>query len=104
MRKHLVVLGAVLLTIIQALPTLAGGSEADFQAALAAAEAANKEAGALKNQWTTTAQDVAAAKKAANVGYFDKAAELARSAEALARASIAQAKEQATAWRDAEIR
>jgi hypothetical protein len=104
MRTHLLVSGAVLLTIIQALPALAGGSEADFQSALAAAEAANKEAGALKNQWTTTAQDIAAAKKAATAGDFDKAAAFARAAEALAHASIAQAKEQATTWRDAEIR
>ncbi len=103
MRKHFIVTGVLVFTIMHALPALAAGSEADFQAALAAAEAANKEAGALKNQWTTTAQEIAAAKKAATAGEFDKAADLARSAEALARASIAQAKEQAAAWRDAEI-
>jgi hypothetical protein len=33
----------------------AAGSEADFKAAYAAAEAANKEAGSLRNQWTVTA-------------------------------------------------
>ena len=36
-------------------------SEADFKAAYAAAEAANKEAGSLRNQWTTTASTLAAA-------------------------------------------
>jgi hypothetical protein len=104
MRRHLLVAGALALAIVRVAPALAGGSEADFQAALVAAEAANKEAGALKNQWTTTAQEIAAAKKAATAGDFDKATELARAAEALARASIAQAKEQATGWKDAEIR
>src|SRR4051812_41799798 len=35
--------------------SLRAATEADFSAAYAAAEAANKEAGALRNQWTTTA-------------------------------------------------
>jgi hypothetical protein len=103
MRKRLLLAGVLTVAMIRAVPALAGGSEAEFQTALAAAEAANKEAGALKNQWTTTAQEIAAAKKAASAGEFDKGASLARAAEALARASIAQAKEQATAWRDVEI-
>ena len=40
-----------------AVSALAAGSEDDFKAAYAAAEAANKEAGKLRNQWTTTAID-----------------------------------------------
>jgi len=82
----------------------AAASEAQFKAALAAAESANKEAGALKNRWTTTVQELDAAKKAASAGDFDQAAAHAAQAEALARASIAQAKEQETAWRAAVIR
>jgi hypothetical protein len=82
----------------------AAGSETEFNSALAAAESANKEAGVLKNQWTTTAQELAAARQAAAAGDFAKAARLARFAEALAKASIAQAKEQQDAWRAAEIR
>ena len=39
-------------------------SEADYRAAYAAAEAADKEAGAVRNQWTTTASTLAAARKA----------------------------------------
>ena len=39
-------------------------SEADYKTAYAAAEAANKDAGALRNQWTTTASTLSAAKKA----------------------------------------
>ena len=40
----------------------------------------------------------------AAAGNFDKATSLAKHAEALAKASIAQAKEQQEAWRAAEIR
>jgi len=86
-------------------PTAALAASADdFNAALAKAEAASKEAGALKNQWTTTAQTIAAAKKAAEAGKFDDAVKLAQHAEELAQASIAQAKEQETAWTQAVIR
>ena len=57
---------AVVLAIAGATSALAAGSETDFKAAYAAAEAANKEAGALRNQWTTTAVALTAAKKAAD--------------------------------------
>ena len=79
-------------------------TEADYKAAYAAAEAANKEAGALRNQWTTTASTLAAAKKAADAGEFDKAVEAAKEAEALAKASIYQAKSEKELWKDLEIR
>jgi len=81
----------------------AAASEADFAAALAAAETAHEEAGTLKNQWTTTAQTLAAARQAAAGRDFDKAVVLARQAEALAKASIYQAKEQDEAWKAAVI-
>ena len=77
----------------------AASTQADFDSALAAALAAEKDAGALKNQWTTTEQALAAAKKAAAAGDFDAAVKQAKQAEALAKASIAQAKEQDTAWK-----
>jgi hypothetical protein len=79
-------------------------SEADFKAAYAAAEAANKEAGALRNQWTTTASTLAAARKAADAGDFDAAVAAAKEAEALAKASIFQATSEKTRWKDMEIR
>jgi hypothetical protein len=82
----------------------AAGSEDDYKAAYAAAEAANKEAGKLRNQWTTTANTLAAAKKAAETGDFDKATASAREAEALAKASIFQATSEKTRWREMEIR
>jgi hypothetical protein len=79
-------------------------SEADFKAAYAAAEAANKQAGNLRNQWTTTAATLAAAKKAAEGGDFDVALAAAKEAEALAKASIFQATSEKERWKDMEIR
>jgi hypothetical protein len=82
----------------------AASTEADFKNALAAAAAAEQDAGALKNQWIPTEQALAAAKKAAAAGDFDTAVAQAKHAEALAKASIAQAKEQQSAWRAGVIR
>jgi hypothetical protein len=82
----------------------AASTEADFKTALAAAEAAEQEAGALKNQWIPTEQALAEAKKAATAGDFDAAVAQAKEAEALAKASIAQVKEQQTAWKAGVIR
>ena len=79
-------------------------TEADYKTALAAAEAANKEAAAIRNQWTVTAAAIAAAKKAAETGDFDKAVEAAKEAEALAKASIFQATSEKTRWKTMEIR
>ena len=82
----------------------ASSTETDFKTALAAAVAAEQEAGALKNQWIPTEQALAAAKKAAAAGDFNAAVAQAKEAEALAKASIAQAKEQQTAWKAGVIR
>jgi hypothetical protein len=79
-------------------------TEADYKAALAAAEAANKEAAGLRNQWTVTAAAIAASKKAAEAGDFDKAVASSNEAEALAKASIFQATNEKTLWKDMEIR
>jgi hypothetical protein len=95
---------ASVLLIAGAASALAAGSEADFRAAYAAAEAANKEAGALRNQWTTTAAALAAAKKAADAGEFDAAVASSKEAEALAKASIFQATSEKSLWKDMEIR
>ncbi len=82
---------------------MAASTEADFKAAYAAAEAANKEAGSLRNQWTTTASTLAAAKKAADSGDFDTAVAVAMEAEALAKASIFQATSEKERWKDMEL-
>jgi hypothetical protein len=93
-----------MLLMVSANETRAANGEADFKAAMAAAEAAERESGALKNQWTTTEDTLAAARKAAAEGDFDTAVADAQKAEALAKASIAQGREQETAWRSGVIR
>ncbi|MGY3531066.1 hypothetical protein [Bradyrhizobium sp. USDA 4452] len=79
-------------------------SEDDYKAAYAAAEAANKQAGSLRNQWTTTASTLAAAKKAGDAGDYEAAVAQAREAEALAKASIFQATSEKERWKDMEVR
>jgi hypothetical protein len=95
---------AATLLVAGATSALAASTEADFKAAYAAAEAANKEAGSLRNQWTTTASTLAAAKKAADSGDFDNAVAQAKEAEALAKASIFQATSEKERWKDMELR
>ncbi len=92
------------LLIATIMSVLAAGSEADYKIAYAAADAANKQAGNLRNQWTVTAAALAAAKKAADAGDFDAAIASSKEAEALAKASIYQAKSEKEAWKALEIR
>jgi hypothetical protein len=101
-RTSLLVLASALL--IAGATSAFAATEADYKAALAAAEAANKEAAGLRNQWTVTAAAIAAAKKAAEAGDFDKAVASSNEAEALAKASIFQATNEKTLWKDMEIR
>src|ERR1700716_759469 len=79
-------------------------TEADYKAALAAAEAPNKAAAGLRNHGTVRPAAIAAAKKAAEAGDFDKAVASSNEAEALAKASIFQATNEKTLWKDMEIR
>jgi hypothetical protein len=95
---------ATALLIAGATSVLAAASESDFKTAYAAAEAANREAGSLRNQWTVTAAALAAAKKAAEAGDFDQALAQSKEAEALARASIYQATSEKEAWKALEIK
>ena len=88
---------------LAASPAMAA-TEADYKAAYAAAEAANKEAAGLRNQWTTTASTLADSKKAADAGDFDKAVASAKEAEALAKASVYQATSEKKLWKDEAIR
>ena len=94
---------AVVLVIAGGVPAFAA-SEAEFKTAYAAAEAAEKDAGALRSRWTTTEAALASAKKAAAAGDFDAAIAAAKEAEALAKASIFQATSEKDRWKDAEIR
>jgi hypothetical protein len=91
------------LLIAGAASAFAADSKTDFKAAYAAAEAANKEAASLRNQWTTTAAALTAAKKAAESGNFDQAVAESKQAEALAKASIYQAESEKGAWKALEI-
>ena len=75
-----------------------------FSAAYASAQAVNKKADELKNQWTPTGAALAAAKKAADSGDFEAAIALAKQAEALAGASIAQVQRESTLWKESELR
>ena len=104
MRARALIRVAVLLSVGALATSAQAASADDFKAALAKAEAANKQAADIKNQWTTTGQAIAAAKKAADAGKFDEAVAHAQQAEALANGSIAQAKEQEKLWPDAVIR
>ena len=99
--RNLVLAAVLLMTGVW--PALAA-SEADYKAAFAAAEAAEKQADQLRNKWTTTEAQLAAAKKAAGAGDFDAATAAAREAEALAKASIFQATSEKERWKDMEIR
>jgi hypothetical protein len=103
MRKRFLTGFLIALSIAGFAGAALAASADDFKAALAKAEAANKQAGAIKNQWTTTAGTLKAAQAAAAAGQYDEAVKDAQQAEALAEASIAQAKEQATAWKQALI-
>jgi multidrug resistance efflux pump len=93
---------AAVLLMAGAMPALAA-SEADYKAALVAAEAAEKQADQLRNKWTTTEAQLAAARKAASSGDFDAATAAAKEAEALAKASIFQAASEKERWKDLEI-
>ena len=83
---------------------LAAGTEADFKQAYAAADAAEKEAGRLRNQWLATEAALADARKAAENSDFDGAVAAAKEAEALAKASIFQATSEKETWKNLEIR
>ena len=82
----------------------AANTEADYKQAYAAADAAEKEAGRVRNQWLPTEAALAEARKAAENSDFDRAVAAAKEAEALAKASIFQATSEKEAWKNLEIR
>jgi hypothetical protein len=102
--RCLQLLGVLAPVLLDPPATLAAGTEIEFRYAYAAAEAAEKEAGALRNRWITTEASLSEARKAAESGDFDQAVALAKEAEALAKASIFQATSEKEAWKDLEIR
>jgi hypothetical protein len=103
MRTRNLIRFAVVLTVGGFATASLAATADDYKAAVGKAEAAIKEAHALKNEWTTTAKVMKAAKKAADAGKFDDAVKDAQEAEALAKASAEQAKEQKKLWPEAVI-
>ena len=104
MRTRLLI-GLTIVLTVGGLATAALAATAnDFKAAYAKAEAASKQAAAMKIQWVATVKQLKAAQTAAAAGNYDEAIKDAQHADALANASIAQAKQQATMWRQAVIR
>ena len=104
MRNRFLIQLAVILSVGGFITAAFAASADDFNAAYAKAEAAVKQAHALKNEWSTTGKEMKAAKKAADAGKFDDAVKHAKAAEALANASTAQAEQQKKLWKDAVIR
>ena len=100
--RHLI--GSIAMLSLVGLTCAMADPAEDFKAAYAKAEAASKQAAAMKTQWVPTVATLAAAKEAGDAGKFDEAIALAHKAEALANASVAQAKEQAADWTQAVIR
>ena len=101
---RIMIRASILALLVACTASARAAGEDDYKAAYAAADAANKEAGKLRNQWTTTAATLAAAKKSADAGDFDKATASAKEAEALAKASIFQATGEKERWKELEIR
>lgn len=104
MSRAIAAIGFAAIMLTAAVMPARAATEADFKAAFATADAAEKEAGRLRNQWTTTEAALTAAKKAAETGNFDQAVKSAEEAEALAKASIFQATSEKQRWKAMEIR
>lgn len=104
MRIRTLIQLSVVLSVAGFATTALAANAADYKAAEAKAEAAIKEAHALRNEWTTTGSEMKKAKAAADAGKFDDAVKHAQEAEALAKASAVQAKEEKKLWMDAVIR
>lgn len=104
MRTRILV-GLTIVVTVAGLATAASAATAnDFKAVYAKAEAASKQAAAMKTQWVATVKALKAAQTAAAAGNYGAAVKDAQHAEALANASIAQSKQQAATWRRAVIR
>jgi hypothetical protein len=95
---------ALALAALTLAPVARAASAAEFGAAYQAATRAEQQAARLRNRWTTTEATLKAAQEAADRKDYDKAVALARRAEALAKVSIAQAKEQKRLWRNVVVK
>ncbi|HSP64019.1 MAG TPA: hypothetical protein VLQ90_13615 [Pyrinomonadaceae bacterium] len=103
MRNRKVSSVVLLFAGLSATPMIAQSPADAFKSAYASAQAANMKAGDLRNQWTVTSASLADAKAAADGGDYETAVRLAKEAEALANASIAQTEREKTFWKASEI-
>jgi hypothetical protein len=103
MRTRTLIRLAVLTSVAGFATASVAATAEDFKAAYEKAEIADKQAAAIKDQWTTAGAELKKAKAAADAGKFDDAVKLAQDAEALANASVAQAKEQQKLWPEAVL-
>jgi hypothetical protein len=78
--------------------------EAEYKKTYDSAVALQNEARSYQNGWTVTTAALASAKRASDAHDFVNAARLAKNAEALAKASVEQAKRQKKLWKDAVVR
>ena len=98
------ILGALAPVLLICGVAFAADSETEFRAAYAAADAAEKQAGLLHNQWIATETALTESRAAAEKADFDQAAAVAKEAEALAKASVYQARSEKEAWKAEVIR
>lgn len=92
----------ITLGTLLALPLLAQASKAEYEQALAQAEAAHEKAGG--HQWLVTTAALKKARAAAEQGQYDAALAHAQEAHKLAERSIEQGQQQKTAWQGAVVR
>ena len=98
-------LSPLVLLIAGATSALAAGSEADYKAAYAAAEAANKEAGGLAQSMDHDGGDAGGGEESRRwPATSTRRRRRPKEAEALAKASIFQATSEKERWKDMEIR
>jgi hypothetical protein len=103
MTKKFLIAGALIVAGMQA-GVAQAADDAAYKAACDAAEEARKMSAELKYEWNTVAPLIEKAGEAAAAGDFAKAVSLCDLAKAEGEASIAQAKQQADAWRSAVIK
>ncbi len=103
MSKKFLIAGALVVAGLQA-GLAQAADEAAYKAACDAAGEARKMAAELKYEWTTLAPLIEKAGEAAATGDFAKAVSLCNEAKAQGEAAVAQAKQQADAWRSAVVK
>jgi histidyl-tRNA synthetase len=103
MKKTLLIAGVMAIVALSAV-TAHAADEAAAKAACTAADEARKMAAELKFEWTTTQPLIAKGMEAASKGDFAHAVKLCDEARMQGEAAVAQAKQQADAWRAAVVK